>query len=66
VRGLVVQGRAISEPTVIMRSEYGQFDNLEGLSVFRDWSGRTRLLMVSDDDMNSSHRSEIVDVVINR
>jgi len=66
VRRFVVQGRAISEPTVIMRSEYGQFDNLEGLSVFRDWSGRTRLLMVSDDDMNSSHRSEIVDVVINR
>ena len=47
-------------------NQYGQFDNLEGLSVFRDWSGRIRLLMVSDDDRAAGRRSEIVDVVVNR
>lgn len=66
VRRFAIRGRAISEPAVIMRSEYGQFDNLEGLSVFRDWSGRIRLLMVSDEDANTRRRSEIVDVVVNR
>lgn len=66
VRRFVVRGRAISEPRVVMRSEYGQFANLEGISVFRDWSGRIRMLMVSDDDTNTSRRSEIVDVVVNR
>jgi hypothetical protein len=66
VRRFGIRGRGISEPQVIMRSEYGQFDNLEGLSVFRDWSGRIRLLMVSDDDRAAGRRSEIVDVVVNR
>lgn len=65
VRRFAIRGRAISEPQVVMRSEYGQFGNLEGLSVFRDWSGRTRLLMVADDDLGRGP-SEIVDVVLNR
>ncbi len=49
-----------------MRSDYGQFGNLEGLSVFRDWNGRIRLLMVSDDDRSVAGRSEVIDVVVNR
>jgi len=66
VRRFGIRGRAISEPQVIMRSDYGQFANLEGISVFRDWSGRIRLLMISDDDSRSNLPSEIVDVVVNR
>ncbi|MEZ5752545.1 MAG: esterase-like activity of phytase family protein [Paracoccaceae bacterium] len=66
VRRFAINGRAISEPQVVMRSDPGQFDNLEGLAVFRDWNGRIHLLMVSDDDMNANLRSEIVDVVLNR
>lgn len=65
VRRFAIRGRAISEPQVVMRSEYGQFGNLEGLSVFRDWNGRTRLLMVADDDLHPD-RSELVDLVLNR
>ena len=49
-----------------MRSDYGQFGDLEGLSVFRDWNGRTRLLMVADDERGTWGNSEIVDVVLNR
>jgi len=66
VRRFQIRGRAISEARVIMRSEYGQFANLEGLSVFRDRSGRIRLLMISDDDRNSGHPTEFIDVVVNR
>ena len=65
VRRFGINGRAISEPVVVMRSEAGQFGNLEGLSVYRDWNGRIRLLMVADDDRGVA-RSEIVDVVLNR
>lgn len=65
VRRARVNGRAISTPEVVMRSEPGQFGNLEGLSVFRDWNGRIRLLMVSDDERGGG-RSEIIDVVLNR
>lgn len=66
VRRFVVNGRAIGpEDDVVLRSDFGQFGNLEGLSVFRDWSGRIRLLMVEDDDLGRG-TSELVDVVLNR
>lgn len=66
VRRFSIQGRAISTPQVVMRSDYNQFGNLEGLAVFRDWSGRIRLMMVSDNDLSTTRPSEIVDVVLNR
>lgn len=66
VRRFSVRGRAITAPRVVMRSDYGQFQNLEGLSVFRDRSGRIRLLMVSDNDMSPSRPTELIDVVVNR
>jgi len=65
VRRFGINGRAISAPQVVMRSDFGQFGNLEGLSVFRDWSGRIRLLMVEDDDLGHG-TGELVDVVLNR
>lgn len=65
VRRFGINGRAISAPEVVMRSEPGQFGNLEGLAVFRDWSGRIRLLMVEDDELGRG-TSELVDLVLNR
>ncbi|MCA2014288.1 esterase-like activity of phytase family protein [Cereibacter sphaeroides] len=65
VRRFSVNGQGISEGQWVMRSEVGQFGNLEGLAVFRDWGGRIRLLMVSDDDRGRGP-SELIDVVVNR
>jgi len=65
VRRFTVRGEAISQGQWLMRSEFGQFGNLEGLSVFRDWNGRIRMMMVSDDDMGRGP-SELIDVVVNR
>ncbi|WP_417627564.1 esterase-like activity of phytase family protein [Pararhodobacter aggregans] len=65
VRRFTVNGEGISAGQWVMRSDYGQFGNLEGISVFRDWNGRIRLLMVSDDDLQTGP-SELVDVVVNR
>ncbi|MFN4100102.1 MAG: esterase-like activity of phytase family protein [Pararhodobacter sp.] len=65
VRRFTVRGQAISQGQWVMRSEYGQFGNLEGLSVFRDRTGRIRLMMVSDDDLGRGP-SELIDVVVNR
>ncbi|MCM2562574.1 esterase-like activity of phytase family protein [Lutimaribacter sp. EGI FJ00015] len=39
-------------------------DNLEGLSVWRDGQGRTRLTMISDDNFRRLQRTEIVEYVI--
>lgn len=65
VRRFRVNGVHITEAQWVMRSDYGQFGNLEGISVFRDWNGRIRMLMVSDDNLGSGP-SELVDVAVNR
>ena len=65
VRRFAVNGEHISAGQWVMRSDYGQFGNLEGISVFRDWNGRIRLLMVADDDLGA-RRSELIDVAVNR
>lgn len=49
---------------VIWQSEARAFDNLEGLSVWRDGKGRLRLTMVSDDNFMRFQRTELVELVL--
>jgi len=46
---------------VILVTPYGDFDNLEGISVWRDGAGAIRLTLVSDDNFNPLQRTEIVE-----
>lgn len=48
----------------LLTTALGQHDNLEGLSVWRDPQGQTRLTMVSDDNFKFFQRSEIVEYVL--
>lgn len=64
VRRFVLEGSRIDTGTVVMRSDFGQFDNLEGVSVWRDRAGRLRLLMISDNGDNAGLRSEIVEFIL--
>ncbi len=43
----------------------GKHDNLEGISVWSDEAGNTRLTMVSDDNFRTFQRTEIVEYRIN-
>lgn len=54
------EDRIRSEETVL-ETVSGTHDNLEGLSVWRDPSGKIRLTMVSDDNFNLFQRTEIVE-----
>lgn len=48
------------DETVVMQSRLGQFDNLEGISVWRD-GGDVVLSMISDDNFLPVQRTEIVE-----
>lgn len=50
--------------TVLLQSDVGQHDNLEGLAVWRDTKGRIRLTMVSDDNFKFFQVTEIVEYVV--
>lgn len=49
---------------VILETRLGRHGNLEGLSVWRDSAGRTRLTMVSDDNFLALQRAQIVEYVL--
>lgn len=47
--------------TVLLQSPVRQFDNLEGLSVWRDGDGHIRLTMISDDNFKPFQQTQIVE-----
>lgn len=50
-------------PEVIFQSKLGDFDNLEGISVWQDSTGKLRISLVSDNNFLSILRSEFVELV---
>jgi len=61
IRSFAFSARGLTDEQEILVSRAGEFDNLEGLSVWRDASGTIRLTMISDDNFNSFQRTEIVE-----
>ena len=51
-------------PELIWQSEPADFDNLEGLSVWQDSTGQTRLTMVSDNNFYRFLRTELVEFLL--
>lgn len=61
VRRIAFDGNKIVEDQVLMQSEAGIYDNLEGLAVWQDRDGAIRLTMISDDNFLPTQQTEIVD-----
>lgn len=61
VRRFTIGPDALTDEETLLQSVPGQHDNLEGLSVWRDTSGRLRLTMISDDNLFFLQRTEIVE-----
>ncbi|MGO4853970.1 esterase-like activity of phytase family protein [Phaeovulum sp. W22_SRMD_FR3] len=59
---LTVKG--ISAPELVLQTQTGDFDNLEGISVWRDASGAIRLTMVSDDNFMFFQQTQLVEFSI--
>jgi hypothetical protein len=63
-RWTLVDGQPQNE-TIILKTNPGQFDNLEGMSLWRDIQGRLRITLVSDDNFRSFQTTELVEFAIN-
>ncbi|MCF6305201.1 MAG: esterase-like activity of phytase family protein [Rhodobacteraceae bacterium] len=57
-------GDSLFDEQVLFTSRSGQFDNLEGISVWQDPMGQIRATVVSDDNFNFFQRSQIVEFVL--
>ncbi|MGR3761029.1 esterase-like activity of phytase family protein [Roseobacteraceae bacterium NS-SX3] len=56
-----ITARGASGETQLLQTAWGTHDNLEGLSVWHDGSGRLRATMISDDNFKAVQRTEVVE-----
>ncbi len=64
VRRWDIEGGMARNETILAVTRPGRFDNLEGLSVWRDGAGRIRLTMISDDNFFFLQRTELVEYAL--
>ena len=61
VRRFTFTDESATDEQVLLESSAGQFDNLEGIAVWRDKAGDIRLTMISDDNFRAFQRTEFVE-----
>ncbi len=61
IRRIAFDGDRVLADEVLMESEAGVYDNLEGLAVWQDSDGAIRLTAISDDNFLPTQKTEIVD-----
>jgi hypothetical protein len=49
----------------LLETGFGATDNLEGISVWRDQAGRTRVTLVSDDNFFALQRTVVMEYLLN-
>ncbi len=61
VRRFTVTPKGLRNQEILLKTFVGEYDNLEGLSVWQDKDGDIRLTMISDDNFQLFQRTEIVE-----
>ncbi|MCB2110925.1 MAG: esterase-like activity of phytase family protein [Defluviimonas sp.] len=61
IRRVTLAGDRVVADEVILETQAGDFDNLEGMAVWRDARGAIRLTLVSDDNFSPLQKTELVD-----
>ena len=64
VRRFTLGPAGFDEGEEIWRSDFGDYDNLEGISLWRDTSGAMRATMISDDNFNPLQATWLVELLI--
>ena len=64
VRRFSVDGMHLRDEETLLETKTGTFDNLEGISVWRDAGGDIRITMISDDNFRPYQRTELVEYLL--
>jgi hypothetical protein len=64
VRALTLSATGIQSEETVLETSLGTHDNLEGVSVWVDTKGRTRLTFISDDNFMPFQKTEVVEYVL--
>lgn len=64
IRSFAYGPDGFTDERTVLTTPLAAFDNLEGLSVWRDEAGHIRLTMISDDNFNAFQQTQIVEFVL--
>lgn len=64
IRRFTLGPDGFTDEEVLLESRFGQFDNMEGISVWRDDRDRLRITLVSDDNFFLFQKTELVEFVV--
>jgi hypothetical protein len=64
VRRFDVTPQGFTNEATLLRTRFGELDNMEGLAAWRDPQGRTRLTLVSDDNFFPLQQTIFVEYVV--
>lgn len=64
IRSFRIDANGLSDERILLESPVGRYDNMEGISTWRDAQGRVRLLVVSDDNENFLQRTELAEFIV--
>lgn len=61
VRSFLISGDEMLDEQEVLRTQPGQFDNLEGIALWTDNAGATRITLISDDNYLALQETQIVE-----
>ena len=64
VRRFEIAGDVLVDEQVLLESRLGQYDNMEGIDVWHDAAGQTRIVLISDDNFRFYQRNQMVEFVL--
>ena len=64
IRRFTIADDTLLDEEVLLETQAGHFDNMEGISVWQDDSGTTRLTLISDDNFNLLQNTQIAEYLV--
>ena len=64
IRRFTLGPNGFSDEVTLIETPFGELDNMEGISVWRDDAGRTRITLISDDNFFPLQRTMFVEYVL--
>ncbi len=64
IRSFRMDANGLSDEQLLLKSHYGEYGNLEGMSIWHDTNGDAHLTLIADDNFSAFYSTEIVEFVV--
>lgn len=64
IRSFIVGEDSLADELTLLQTGFGDLDNMEGISVWRDQTGQTRITMISDDNFLPIQKTLLVEYIL--